>query len=206
MPQSARQVRMPTDLELDGDFSQTRDGNNVPVTIRDPLTGQGFPENKIPASCFSAQGVAILKLFNKYVNSPGTMPLYNHASQESINYPRRQDNIRVDYRWGNHTTIFGRFTQDTEEQIMPYGVGWTSGLNFPLSPTIFKQRSARNASLNITSNLSPTLVNEFIFGPSQNNLTLDPADPNAATYSGIGLSFKPPLPYNPYQFININFG
>ena len=40
-----------------------------------------------------------------------------------------------------------------------------------------------------------------------NNLTLDPqtGQGQEATYSAIGLSFKPPFPYNPVQFINLNF-
>ena len=59
--------------------------------------------------------------------------------------------------------------------------------------------------MNVTSNISPTLVNEFIFGPSQNNLTLDPVDGNAGTMAGIGLTFKPPYTYNPAQFVNIGF-
>jgi hypothetical protein len=207
VPTTPRQVRMPTDLETAGDFSQTKDGNGVAITIKDPSTGKAFDGNKIPASRLNASGVAILKLFNDYENSAATLPLYNHNSQESSGYPRRQDNIRVDYRLGDRTNIFARFTQDSDEQILPYGVGWTSGQNFPLIPTIFKQGPARNAALNITTNVSPTLVNEFIFGPSQNNLTLDPqkGEGREATYSGIGLSFQPPYPYNPNQFINLNF-
>jgi hypothetical protein len=101
--------------------------------------------------------------------------------------------------------IFGRFTQDNDQQILPYGVGWTSGQNFPLTPTIFKQGPARNASLNITSTLSPTMTNEFVFGPSQNKLSLDPSDPNAATYAGLGLNFQTPFPYPADQFFNIEF-
>jgi hypothetical protein len=203
---SAQQVRMPTDLEVAGDFSQTKDGNGNAITIKDPTMGQNFTDNKIPASRLSPSGVAILKLFNKYVNASQFMPLFNHNSQQSISYPRRQDNLRVDYRLGNKTTLFVRLTQDSDQQVMPYGVGWTSGQNFPLTPTIFKQGPARNGALNITTNFTPTLVNEFVFGPSQNNLTLDPVDPNAGTYSGIGLTYKLPWPYNPYQFINIGFG
>jgi len=207
VPTTPRQVRMPTDLEVAGDFSQTRDGNNVAITIKDPLTGQPFPNNKIPADRLNPSGVAILKLFNKFANSPSTLPQYNHNSQASSGYPRRQDNIRVDYSLGEKTLIFGRFTQDSDMQILPYGVGWTSGQNFPLIPTIFKQGPARNAALNITTNISPTLVNEFVFGPSQNNLTLDPQTGEGleATYSGFGMTFKPPYPYNPAQFINVNF-
>jgi hypothetical protein len=206
VPQTTpQQVRMPTDLELAGDFSQTFDGTGSKITIKDPLTGQAFADNKIPSSRFSQSGVNILKVFNNYINAAQFMPRFNHTSQESVNYPRRQDNIRIDYRLGNRTTIFGRFTQDQDEQIMPYGVGWTSAQNFPLTPTIFKQGPARNAALNVTTNISPTLVNEFLFGPSQNNLTLDPVDPDAGTMSGLGLTFKPPFAYNPVQFVNIYF-
>lgn len=205
VPQGARQVRMPTAAEVAGDFSQTRDGNGGAITVRDPLTGQAFPDNRIPATRLNPSGVAILTLFSKHANDAASMPRFNHNSQQSISYPRRQDNIRLDYHITNNTTIFGRFTQDSDQQIMPYGVGWTSGQNFPLTPTIFKQGPARNAALNITTTISPTLVNEFIFGPSQNNLTLDPVDQNAATYSGIGLTFKTPFTYSSNQFINLNF-
>lgn len=206
VPTFPRQVRMPTDAEVAGDFSATRDGNGVAIVIRDPLTGQPFPNNRIPAERFNQSGQNILRLFNRFVNSPENMPLFNHNSQESSGYPRRQENIRVDYQLSEKTTVFARFTQDTDEQVLPYGVGWTSGQNFPLTPTIFRQGPARNAALNITTNISPTLVNEFIFGPSQNNLTLDPVDPDAGTMKGIGLTFKPPFPYNPFQFVNLTFG
>ncbi len=198
-------IRMPTTLEVNGDFSQTLDGNGKAIVITDPTTGKPFDGNKIPASRINQSGQNILKLFNNYINASQFMPVYNHTSQLSVNYPRRQDNLRVDYRLGNKTTLFVRLTQDQDQQIMPYGLGWTSGQNFPLTPTIFKQGPARNAALNITTNFTPTLVNEFIFGPSQNNLTLNAVDTNAGTMSGIGLTFAPPYPYNPSQFVNLNF-
>ena len=206
VPTTPRQVRMPTAAEVAGDFSQTRDGNGVLVTIRDPLTGQPFAGNRIPANRINPSGQAILRLFNQYQNSDTTLPLFNHQSQQSSGYPRRQETVRVDYHVSSNTHVYGRYTQDTDQQILPYGLGWTSGQNFPLTPTIFKQGPARNATLNITSSLSPTMTNEFIFGPSQNNLTLDPEDPNAGTFAGIGLTFAPPFPYAPGQFVNINFG
>lgn len=206
VPQGARQVRVPTAAEVAGDFSATRDGNNNAITIVDPLTRKPFAGNKIPASRLNPNGVAILKLFNKFQNQATSLPRFNHNSQQSIGYPRRQENVRIDYHITDSTTIFGRFTQDSDEQIMPYGLGWTSGQNFPLTPTIFKQGPARNAALNITTTFSPTLVNEFIFGPSQNNLTLNPVDKNAGTFSGIGLTFKTPFEQPAAGFINIGFG
>jgi hypothetical protein len=198
-------VRMPTAAELAGDFSGTLDGNGGKITITDPTTGQPFQGNVIPTGRINQSGANMLKMFNKYINYAQGMPIYNHTSQLSINYPRRQDNVRVDYRLGNKTTLFVRFTQDADQQIMPYGLGWTSGQNFPLTPTIFKQGPARNAAVNITTNFTPTLVNEFLFGPSQNNLTLNAVDPNAGTMAGIGLTFTPPYPYNASQFVNLNF-
>ena len=55
---------VPTAAERNGDFSGlTRNGQ--PVTIRDPLTGQAFPGNRIPASRFDPVGAKILSYFPK---------------------------------------------------------------------------------------------------------------------------------------------
>lgn len=70
----------------------------------------------------------------------------------------------------------------------------------------FKQAPAWNGTYNLTTTLSSTLTNEFVFGASQNNLTLNPTDANAATYSGFGFNWATPFPYPASQFININFG
>src|SRR5215831_2469 len=206
VPTTPRQVRVPTAAELAGDFSATKDGNGVPIVIKNPLTGQPFAGNHIPSNMIDPSGQAILKLFNQFENSGGTLPLFNHQSQQSSGYPRREETLRVDYNVTSSTHAFARYTKDTDQQILPYGLGWTSGQNFPLTPTIFRQGPAWNAALNVLTVLSPTLTNEFIFGPSQNNLTLDPQNAAAATFAGIGLTFQPPFPYAPGQFININFG
>ncbi len=207
LPSVARSSRVPTAAEVAGDFSQTRDGNGNPITIRDPLTGQPFPGNKIPANRISPSGQAILRLMNKYESSPSTLPLFNHQSQFSAGYPRNEYNIRIDSNITDNVRAFVRYTRDADKQILPYGLGWTGGANqFPLDNLIFKQAPAWNSTLNVTATLSPTLTNEFVFGSSQNNLTLDPTNANAATYSGIGLTFKTPYPYPPSQFINISFG
>jgi hypothetical protein len=79
----AYQVRMPTPAELIGDFSQTLDGNGTKVTITDPLTGQAFPNNKIPSTRFSPSGANLLKVFNTFANFDAGMPRYNHNSQNS---------------------------------------------------------------------------------------------------------------------------
>jgi hypothetical protein len=211
LPSAARQSRVPTDLELAGDFSQTRDGNGNPITIVDPRTKTPFPGNRITGIPFNANGVALLRYLNSFENFPiGSSPngaRFNHSSQFSANYPRKEYNIRVDYNATENTRIFARYTRDADQQILPYGLGWTGGNNqIPVDNLIFRQAPAFNSVLNVTTTLSPTLTNEFIFGGSQNNLTLDPTNPNAATMSGLGLTFNTPFPYPAGQFVNISFG
>ncbi len=212
VPQGARLSRVPTQLEANGDFSQTRDGNGVAIVVRDPLTGQPFPGNIIPANRINANGKAILNLFRKFENIPLNPTgvngyRYNHNSQLSVSYPRKENSIRIDYNVSENTRAYIRYTRDADKQVMPYGLGWTGGSNqIPFDNLIFKQAPAFNGTLNVTSTLSPTLTNEFIFGGSQNNLTLDPTVENAASYSGIGFNFALPFSYPESQWFNITFG
>jgi carboxypeptidase family protein/TonB-dependent receptor-like protein len=215
VPQNARQSRVPTAAEVAGDFSQTRDFNGNPITIIDPETKQPFPGNKIPIDRINANGgngQKILKLFQKFDNTQlgGAVNgfRFNHNSQMSVSYPRKETSVRVDYNLSGATKAYVRYTRDADKQVMPYGLGWSGGNNqIPFDNLIFKQAPAWNGALNLTSALSPTLTNEFIFGASQNNLTLDPTVEDAASYSGIGFNF--PLPFAGYpaaQWFNITFG
>ncbi len=211
VPQSARQSRVPTALEAAGNFSQTRDGNGNLVTIIDPTTGQAFPGNIIPTNRINLSGQKILQLFRPFENTPlggvDNAYRYNHNSQLSISYPRKENSIRVDYNLSETTRAYIRYTRDTDQQIAPYGIGWTGGNNqIPFDNLIFKQAPAWNGTINVTSTLSPTLTNEFIFGASQNNLTLEPTNTTAATYAGIGLNFALPFSYPASQFFNLTFG
>ncbi|MEK7832784.1 MAG: TonB-dependent receptor [Acidobacteriota bacterium] len=221
VPQASRLSRVPTALEAAGNFSATRDGNGNQIYVKDPLltgtcsaTSQAacFTGNIIPANRINANGTKILNLFRRFENTPlgGTDNgfRYNHNSQLSVSYPRKENSIRFDYNMTESTRMYIRYTRDSDQQVMPYGLGWTGGANqIPFDNLIFKQAPAFNGTLNVTSTLSPTLTNEFIFGASQNNLTLDPTVENAASYSGIGLTFA--LPFSGYpekQWFNITFG
>ena len=149
MPQTARQSRVPTALEVAGDFSQTRDGNGIRSSIIDPDTGQPFPGNMIPTSiaAINANGQTILNLFNEVREHAARRGAngfrYNHNSQLSVSYPRKETSIRVDYNLSDNTTAYVRYTRDADKQIMPYGLGWTGGNNqIPFDNLIFKQAPA----------------------------------------------------------------
>ncbi len=217
----SNQSRVPTANEANGIFTGLKDGNGTAIFIRDPqktgacsATDQTacFPNNVIPANRINPNGQAILKYFQKYENTPlatsnATGSLFNHASQASAGYPRKEFNIRVDYNVTENTRMYIRYTRDADKQILPYGLGWTGGANqVPIDDLIFKQAPAFNGTYNLTTTLSSTLTNEFVFGGSQNNLTLNPTNADAATYKGFGFNWKTPFPYPTSQFININFG
>ncbi|MBO0862720.1 MAG: carboxypeptidase regulatory-like domain-containing protein [Chloracidobacterium sp.] len=229
-PQAARQSRVPTADEINGDFRNTFDGNGNRILLSDPTkldsSGNRLPcaaantpadpggcfvyngqLNVIPPDRLNPNGIDILKKFASFANTNAALPLFNHQSQLSVSYPRREYNIRLDYNVTENTRAFVRYTRDSEVQVMPYGLGWTGGANqIPLDDLVFKQAPAWNSALNITSTLSPTLTNEFIFGASMNTLTLDPTNKDAATYGGFGFNFGLPYNYPASQFINIGFG
>ena len=57
---------VPTEAMQNGDFSQLLGTNpfySTPQVIRDPLTGQPFPGNIIPANRLSPNGIALMKLY-----------------------------------------------------------------------------------------------------------------------------------------------
>jgi hypothetical protein len=219
-PEGARNIRVPTEAERNGDFSQTVDGTGAPVFISDPtkvdangnrLTcgAANTLENPggcfvslgrlhvIPANRFFSSGQAILNVFPR-PNVSGRND-FNYTSSISTQYPRREDILRVDWNITERTHLAARYTNNKETRFLGYG-SFASGLNFPLSPISFP-RPGRNGVLTLTHTFSPTLTNEFIFGPSSNFIDLRPADDKALakTYNvnvpklfpGVGFGYLP---------------
>ena len=201
-PEGARDIRVPTALERNGDFSQTTDGNGNPIVVRNPATGQPYPGNRIPSGDFFASGQAILNMY-PLPNVAGN-PQFNFTSTIPTKYPRREDILRIDYNISERTRLTARYTNNHEERFLAYG-SFASGLNFPLAPISFP-RPGRNGVLSLTHSFSPTLTNEFIFGPSSNFIDLRPAGDNALS-STHGLSVPKLFPNVGFGFVpNFRFG
>ncbi len=99
-PQAVRQVTVPTELERAGNFSQTLDQNARLIVIRDPVTNLPFQNNIIPSSRINRYGQSILNIFPtpNQLNRAITGGNFNYQFQESINQPRNQHLLRVDWR------------------------------------------------------------------------------------------------------------
>jgi hypothetical protein len=109
-PRPLQQVTVPTAAERQGDFSQSFDQNGALIVVRDPLTGQPFPGNTIPASRINRNGQALLGVFPlpNATDPAVTRRAYNYNFQESLDVPKRQNVVRIDYHPSANDSFYGR--------------------------------------------------------------------------------------------------
>lgn len=141
-----------------GDFS------GESTAVRDPLTGQRFPNNVIPAGRISSVARQFLPLWpDPNFGDPNVFRNQNYREQLQLP-PDTPHNTqwRGDYRISQSNTIFGRFLH--QQQDNP---DFESGL--PGSLGIKQQlRVVRHFVVSETHVFSPSLINEFRFGVSYN--------------------------------------
>ncbi len=202
-PAFARNIRVPTEAERRGDFSETVDGNGNKIFIRDPnMTGSCtaavqtacFPNNIIPADRFFVDGPAILNLYPR-ANVSGQNQ-FNYTSSIPNAFPRREDILRVDYNVSRRTRLSVRYIYNPSSADQPY----TGGNNVQLSKVV-RTVTGRNGAISLWHSFSPTLTNEFIFGPSTSDLSVGPKDENA-TRRANGITFPLLFPdANPRDYL-----
>lgn len=219
-----RKVNVPTELERNGDFSQSFEINQAfrapeqrtPILVRDPMNRDAngnsiqFPGNVIPKSRFSPIGQKILALFPlpNFVDPVPTRRYdWNYLSQRSAPYPRHTETVRVDYSPRANLQTYVRFSNNGDRLRSPYGEWVHGSVNFPLTDIEFR-RPGRGGTVHTTFTVSPTLFSQTIFGLSQNKLYFHPADPQAVSREATGIlvpQFNPGL--NPAGIIpNMTFG
>ena len=103
---------VPTAAERAGDFSGAPLGDCTPPAPVDPLTGQAFPGNVIPADRISPAGLAFLRLY-QVPNSTPSSGCNNYVRAVPTPVDWDQINARVDWNIGNRTRVMVRYTQDS---------------------------------------------------------------------------------------------
>src|SRR5262245_35615021 len=203
---SSVNIRVPTDAERGGDFSQSVAGSGNKIFIKDPqLSGacsassqlacfrdpnRATPNNPtglnmIPTGQLYGPGVAILKLFPTSNTTAGGNS-YNYTSQVPSSYPRRENIIRIDWQIAASTRLSGRWVHNYDDQQFAYGTT-TASWNWPLTVTDRKNGPGNVLSFTLTHSFSPTLINEFIFGTGRGGVTIAPSD-DRATRSATGIN------------------
>lgn len=152
-----------------GDFSE------LTTAIKDPLTGQPFPGNVIPAGRITPDGQAFA---NMYTSMSGIAKSYqdtatanNALFQQANPFRYRQEFVRLDYNINSSHRITGRLLLDHYTLTEPYGT--FIGGDLPTVPTD-RNRPGRNVQLNYHWTVASNLMNEAKFNYSGNGQKIVP--------------------------------
>ena len=92
-----------------------------PSTIRDPLTGQPFPNNTIPANRIDPVAAAVMNL----VPLPNTTGGNNFIRQPNVEDDSDRYLVRIDMPFGNTNNVFLRYIGSNRTRFVP---GWFGGI------------------------------------------------------------------------------
>ena len=161
-----KKIRVPTELERAGDFSQTFDVNGKLIAVHDPMnSGHTFAGNRVPASRFSSMGQNILNLLPlPNYTDPNPLNLYqwNYFVDAAAARPIHSTTARTDYSPRPNTQLYARYSKYTEDEATPYG----SGSNWDFAPAIQLQ-PGWSGTLHAAQTFSSSVFGEFIVGVSQ---------------------------------------
>jgi hypothetical protein len=145
-----RITRVPTADERRGVFSGT---------VRDPLTGQPFPNNTIPRDRWDPVAAAIMGLLPE-PNTPGA----NNFTRPDATVTDDADRFlgRADLRLSNTDNIFARYIYTTRTRILP---GWFGGIVDGTSSSALGDQSMKSHGIvaGWSKIFGPSVVNEFRF-------------------------------------------
>jgi hypothetical protein len=199
----------PTAAERQGDFSDSRDQNGALIPIWDPLNNrQPFPGNRIPANRIDKNGQALLGIL-PLPNAVDPARSYNALIQSTVDQPRRDSILRIDWNVGSRTQFYWRGINDYEAFKGEFDFVLASS-SWPQLPIKYEIRSAGSVATLIHT-FSPTVVNEATFGVNRAKQTVEPLNEDGFrrnVRSNIGLNLPQFFPgANPDNLIpNANFG
>ena len=158
-PQDIRNLTVPTDLEISGDFSKSLTNSGGKVTVNDPLNNKTpFPGNLIPANRINASGQNYLKLLPRpNADLTAARYAYNFQTQESLNIPKLSHSFRVDYMLDEKTTLWLKYNFWYEDQR-----GWAvsaGNSNWGWMPSHYTNHTHAPV-LSLTRIISPRMVLE----------------------------------------------
>jgi hypothetical protein len=162
-----RQSRVPTAAERSGDFSQSALGACGIAAPIDPLTGQPFPGNIIPADRLNPAGQLMMQLMNLPNTTPQGGSCNNWLEAVATPVDWRQENARLDWTITNSTRLMVRWTHDS----------WEADRNqwgddpFPVVRSLWNQ-PGRSLVTQLNQNIGSTMVNSLTFSYSANKISV----------------------------------
>jgi hypothetical protein len=165
---STRTYTFPTELERQGDFSDSREANGALIPVRDPLNKDSrgvalqFPGNKIPQNRINPNTQKLLNVFPmpNFFDVAVSNRAYNYRVSDSIDNPAREEVLRVDY---NPATKWRTYFRGLYLQVKQDGYATTANSNQWGIRQSYDTTNP-NVSYNVTHLASPTIVNELSLG------------------------------------------
>ena len=183
-----RLMRVPTDLERAGDFSQTVDGNGKAIALKDPLSpaacnapgGPGcFPGNVIPASRFHPASAAL----RSYYPSPNLSLGANNYRASALSKIRWDSFLyKIDHRLTDRDALSFRLTHRWDDSRTPFDgseLGTFGGRTTP---------GTMLGGISYTRTFSPAVINELRAGFSREK------EGSATTYLGRNIAAELGIP------------
>ena len=134
-----------------------------------------FAGNVIPSGLLTTDGKAIASVFSAMeklgVAYSDTPTANNTIFQQPNPFDWREDNARIDYRFNEKHSLYGRYFHDYYNLIDPYGTFITSPL--PTIPTN-RLRPGYSVQLSYTWLVHPTLINEAKINSTWNGQRIPP--------------------------------
>ncbi len=144
---------VPSQSVRNGDFAGA-------APIRDPLTGDAFPGNRIPGDRVDP----IASGFLADVPMPtGVGEVQNLTAVETLDRQVDQFSVRVDHRLGTNDQLLARFSTFDARDVQPFG---TSVQQESLVPGFGRMldTTTRNLGISYTRTIGSAMLNEFRFG------------------------------------------
>jgi hypothetical protein len=153
------------------------DLSSVTAQIRDPLTGQPFPGNQIPAARIGATARALLNDLTNYPLPNRTVPggiSGNYVGETLLAIRAHQGDVRIDWSASASDKFFGRYSFATYEDRRDKQA-------FPLVLPTRNDQPFYNVAFNWNRLFGPSLINEFLVGYSSTTVTVETED-----WAGVG--------------------
>jgi hypothetical protein len=149
---------------------------NSDGSIKTPAIRTGcFPGNVIASNLLTTDGKAIASVYDAMeklaAGYSDTTAANNATFQQPNPFNYREDNVRLDYRFNEKHSIYGRYFHDHYDLIDPFGTFINSQL--PTIPTN-RLRPGTSVQISYTWLISPTLINEAKINASWNGQRIPP--------------------------------
>ncbi len=177
-------AQVPTAAQRAGDFGGG-------AAVRDPSTGQPYPNNRIPAGQIDPNAALLVQAFYPLPNRAGT-PNFVHNTRAFTTY--REELLRWDHHFGPKWTWTVRHAQDTWFQDQDIAKPGPSVL--PTFPNRFG-KPGKNTTSKLTTVLTPATVNLVTFGYSYNEISNAPE----GGFRPAGLRIPEAYPANQFKLI-----